>query len=341
AAGGGRVTAWTSRRPRHTLRVETWLAGDGGGGGRWIGTDAFGVMQDADGTFAVTALGALAAAPLRLSVDAPDCEPVTPFAFRAGRDDLLVELRPGAALGVRLLLGQALLQSAVELTCRLEGRLLDLGPVQESIAQRREGERAAEFTGLRPGDYRLTVSACGLTVVAVDGLRLAPGHNTDQRLNPLDLRTRLRPARVRLREADGAIADESAQLFARDPATGSWSPAGAIEHGVALLAVVGAQLEIAVVGASLQPIHWQGQPGDVELRAQRPFGVAVECAGRPALPAGAPLSCVALPVGGSPFLLGLGIDMGRDRDGGAGEPAPVVDGVAHCALREAALCEVS
>jgi hypothetical protein len=333
----GRVTAWTSPLPRHTLRVETWLAGDGGGEGRWIGTDAFGVMQDADGTFAVTALGAIAAAPLRLSVDAPDCEPVTPFGFHAGRDDLLVELRPGAALEVRLLLGPALAQSAVELTCRLEARLLDLGPAQESVAQRRDGERAAEFTGLRPGDYRLTVSACGLTVIAVDGLRLAPGHNTDARLNPLDLRGRLHPARVRLHEADGAIADESAQLFAHDPATGSWRPAGAVEHGVALLAVVGAHLEIAVVGPALQPIHWQGQPGDVELRLQRPFAVAVECAGLPALPAGAPLSCVAAPVDGSPFLRNLGID----GDGGAGEPAPVVDGVAHCALREAALCEVS
>src|SRR5262249_54256958 len=130
---------------------------------------------------------------------------------------------------------------------------------------------------------------------------------------------------------------ESAQLFARDPATGAWSPAGAVEHGVALLAVAGAQLEIAVVGPALQPIRRQGQPRDGQLRVPRPVAGAVAGAGLPAPPPGVPLSCVASPVGGSPFLLGLGID----GDGGAGEPAPVVDGIAHCALREAALCEVS
>jgi hypothetical protein len=299
----GKVVAWTTPVPKHSLHIEVWQPGDGANEGSWNYSTSYGVAQQQDGSFVVSALATVQPGRMRLSCSCEDAEPVTPFEFSAGQQDLRVELKRSAKLTVRVLL-----DADVRKHVRLTGHLAGAGAELESWAQEGDDAHVLEFSSLRAGDYQLQLKASDLTVATIHNLHLVPGGATDPRVDPIDLRGQLHSVQLRLVNAAGTVVDHWGQLRIRDARTGAWMESGYLEHGVVNFGVLGTTLDLVVTGAEFRPIRWQGPPGRVDLRIEEPFAVEIELAGLPAdLPAESPLFCASSMIGGSDLLRELGI----------------------------------
>lgn len=298
----GKVVAWTTPVPKHYLHIEVWQPGDGASEGSWNYSSNYGVSQEKDGSFVVSALATTQPGRMRLSCSCDDAEPVTPFEFAAGRQDLLVELKRSAKLSVRVLL-----DPEVRKQVRLTGHLVGMGAELESWAQERDDAHILEFASLRPGDYQLQLKASDLTIVTIDNLRLSAGGPQDPRIDPVDLRGQLHSVQLRLIGADGNVADHWGQLRIRDARTGAWIESGYLEHGVINFGALGTALDLLVTGSDFRPVRWQGAPGRIDVRVEGPFAVQVELVGMPEVSAESPLLCVSNQAGGSAILRELGI----------------------------------
>lgn len=293
----GKVVAWTTPVPKHALHIEVWHPGDGASEGSWNYSSGYGISQEKDGSFVVSALATTQPGRMRLSCSCDDAEPVTPFEFAAGRQDLLVELKRSAKLSVRVLL-----DPEVRKQVRLTGHLAGMGAEMDSWAQERDDAHILEFGSLRPGDYQLQLKASDLTIVTIDNLRLAAGGPQDPRVDPVDLRGQLHSVQLRLIGADGNVADHWGQLRIREPRSGAWIESGYLEHGVINFGGLGNTLDLLVTGSDFRPVRWQGAPGRIDLRVEAPFAVQIELVGLPDLPAESPLLCVSNQAGGSALM---------------------------------------
>ncbi len=293
----GHVTALVSPLPKHRLNVQVWQPGDGANAGAWNFSSAFGVSQGKDGAFVVatTSEGSIGG-PMRLLVTCDDAEPVTPFEFANGNEQIKIELSPAAKLTARILL-----DTNVILDSNISGQLVGMGSEQASFGMVQDTGTQLEFNGLRPGDYQLGIKLRDQVIETIAGLRLAPGAPADPRVDPIDLRGRLHPMQVRLVDALGQVADHYGTLYLRDQSAGGFVSAAYLEHGVVNFINLSANVELVVIGDDFRPLHWQGPTGLVDLRIEMPLPVHIEFRGLPELSPQASLLCASKLLGRSPF----------------------------------------
>lgn len=186
---------------RALTKPSLWVQKRRGSG--WARVDALRAKIDADGAFRI--LGRLTPGDYRIEAYTRDdeCVPFEPFPFRVGATDVRLEFESAAGLTARCLLDDAALAESLDL--RLEEAVVKNGASQETgrlvgRATTSRGEATTfEWSGLRPGTYRMHVRIAGAQhdLDTLEGIELVAGRqNRDARLRKYDLRKRLQPVRL-------------------------------------------------------------------------------------------------------------------------------------------------
>lgn len=277
--------------PRPELDVERLLDG------AWSALRSATVRWGEDGMFAISGL---AATEHRLVVTAPDCLPVPPLAFAAGQRDMRIELHRGGSLRAALQLDDPALAR------HLSFDLVPEAPTPQRLAALLEHGRPAGghreehgelpgvvWRGLEAGSYRLRCWVAGSVgpVVDVAGLEVPVGAAcSDPRLSPVDLRGRLLPVQVSVRDPQGEPVNAVVWSNTGGGPVGDWVGRG----GDTIVLAGPADLHVAAHGYAIETLTGVRSSQTVTLRALPTVPLLV-----PALetPAGTSLLLLASPTG--------------------------------------------
>ncbi|MFN9844193.1 MAG: hypothetical protein ACK57Q_07640 [Planctomycetota bacterium] len=268
--------------PRPRVEVTVQVAGDPApnGGATWTDAPSLTATTDADGAFAFFAPAPPRA--FRLVVGPTGDHFVGASApLTAGSRVEIVTPRAGILTGeIRLAAELAPDQVVLQMT--------PTAPVAGAASARSHSAPLHRngffwFGGLPAGDYTLTVRGRWLTLplARFDGVRIAPGENTDPRLQPLDLAAQLRRFRLRAVAADGApLADAAGAVRWRAPSQGEWTTPWSLfpwRDGAVDVFLPTARAEFVVVapGAAPRSVMLDAGAHDVVVADARPvvFGL--------------------------------------------------------------------
>lgn len=233
-----RVTVVEERStpPGFRLHVERSIDDD------WRWSTEHRVERIDDTSFAIRGMPTATGRQLRLCVEAPGCEAISPIAFASGAD-LTIHLRHGLAVTARILVSQETLAEIENESCTLV--MTDELGNDHYLDGRIQGDAwLVEFHGARAGRYRLAVEYC-TTVAMLEDVVVAPESPPDPRLDPWDLRDAIQPLRIHCVDAAGQPVPASGDLLAQTR-SGDWEWVGWFHRGLCRTLVPRRPMELLV-----------------------------------------------------------------------------------------------
>ncbi len=278
--------------PGRLLHVEEWVPMDGlgYGGGFWQTDPAWSARTGADGAFVVRGRAPLDR--VRLSFQAAGYRPLRqPFA--PGDSGLVLRAERGAELLGRLLLPEGVDPARLVLQLRRLPNGPPFGP--DRVAD----DGGFAWTALPTGEFSFRV-VLGQTddapLVEVGPLAVEQGATTrDPRLDPVDLRDRLRLLRFRVRDQDGQPVP-AAQVV--EPGPGAARSFAAVRDGHGALLTARWPLDLEVRAEGFRPVRLSGVDGDREVALRPGIRVTLRLDEPPVLDPGQRIGISLVPVAG-------------------------------------------
>lgn len=293
--------------PEVQMYVERWRVDADSGVGDFQYSSDSSVAIDPNGQFRV--YGSTREGRLRLHGNADGCEPIAPLEFVAGARNLRIELRRGATGAVRMLVHESLLTEPHLLVCELKPSGAE--SFEQLSLTRQDDRLAAELRGIVPGDATLRIRPYGHAepLVVIDHLQITAGQPIrDERLEAIDLRTRVRAVRLRLVDHTGKQLEDAEGMVGVASPTRQADEDIYFDDGVAVVAAVGS-VDVIVLGESHRPKRYQGPAIDADVVVEECLQVTVVFTGLPPLPAGCEWNVHLQRRGGpSPVLAAAGWD---------------------------------
>ena len=278
--------------PGRLLHVEEWvpLADLGHGDGFWQTEPAWSARTDADGAFVVRGRAPLDR--VRLSFRAPGYRPLRqPFA--PGDRGLVLRAERGAELLGRLLLPEGVDPARLVLQLRRLPNGPPFGP--DRVAD----DGGFAWTALPTGEFSFRV-VLGQTddapLAEVGPLAVQQGATTrDPRLDPVDLRDRIRLLRFRVSDPEGQPV-AAAQVV--EPGPGAARSFAAVRDGHGALLTARWPLDLEVRAEGYRPVRLSGVDGDREVVLRPGIRVTLRLDEPPVLDPGQRIGISLVPVAG-------------------------------------------
>ncbi len=286
----GRVVDDRGEGVKAGLHVERRLGSDDDGQPQWVVARELNVPCAKDGAFRV--LGQPEGGELRLCVHAFGYLPAPELLFAPGQRDLRLVLTRGGVVAASVLAAASVPLATLTLVLELElAKDAQVGTggqrVEQGAHQAGPGRAENTWRGLAAGSWSMTVRVRGVAepVVRIDGIAVQPGEITrDPRLQPIDLRERLRTITVSVHDLEGRpVRSDEGGVFVRG-GQASLVEGVPVRDGTARLTLAQPAVDVLVSVPGYGAEELRGVDRDVEVRLRPGLEVCLVLVGGPAAP---------------------------------------------------------
>lgn len=218
-------------------------------------------ISDRAGRFEIR--GELQGSTIRLSATHPRFAPSKQVLASIGSDGVLLTLAGAGALAGRVLTDEGVSRQTLQIVAQRTGT-----PDQINLWGTQE-DGSFEFKGLVAGTYTISLSLWeeGLSVAELSDVRIVAGETTrDTRMDPLDLRGKLRTFKLRAKDGSGAPVNELG-IARRVPGEESYRDSNRTSSidGTYTLTTAAAVLDLRVQSRTRRSVELLGVRGDQEV----------------------------------------------------------------------------